>query len=85
LLSDRDANEAYCLANARRQYAVYFPQAGEVTLNTKGASGKLAVRWYAIDQGRWRPAEHVSAEGLLRLKTSGDGQWAVIVEVIQRD
>jgi hypothetical protein len=85
LLGDRDANEAYCLANAGRQYAVYFPRAGDVTLNTKGARGKRVVRWYAIDQGRWRAPEHVPAEGALRLNTPGDGQWAAIVEVDGRD
>lgn len=85
LLNDREPNEAYCLANPGRQYAVYFPQAGEVTLDAKGAPGKLALRWYDIDQGRWLPRDQQPAKSPLRLKTPGTGQWAVIVDPVQQE
>ncbi len=79
LLADRQPNEAYCLADAGRQYAVYFPAAGDVKLTVKATRGKLTVRWYDVDRGRWLDREQPGATDRLHLKTPGPGQWAVIV------
>jgi len=79
LLSNRADNEAYCLAETGKQYAVYFPGGGEVTLSLKGAAGSLALRWYDIDAGAWRNARNVKGGGALQLKTPGDGQWAAVI------
>jgi hypothetical protein len=80
LLGGREANEAYCLAAPGRLYAVYFPGSGEVTLRVDGADARRSVRWYDIDRGGFSPpAEVRSASGRIRLKTPGDGQWAVVV------
>jgi len=83
LLGDRKANEAYCLAQPGKQYAVYFPAAGDVTLNTRGAISKdLTVRWYDIDKGRWlkpRAVETVDAH-IQRLTAPGKGQWAAVIQ-----
>ncbi|MHC4445350.1 MAG: hypothetical protein ACYTF1_12680 [Planctomycetota bacterium] len=46
LLTDREENEAYCLVEQGKSYAVYFPKGGEVSLNPIGASGPLTVRWF---------------------------------------
>lgn len=79
LLSDREENEAFCLAIPGSQYAVYFPSAGEVTLDAREAGGTLSQRWYDIDRGNWLPAEEARGAGSLTLKTPGPGQWAVVV------
>ena len=79
LLSDREPNEAYCLAQPGKQYAVYFPAEGEVALDTKGAAARLSLRWYDIDRGKWRPARKVAAGGKLALKAPGEGQWAAVL------
>jgi len=79
LLGGRKPNEAYCLARPGRQYAVYFPAAGEVTLDAKAARGQLRIRWYEIDKGKWRAAEKSAGGGKLKLKTPGGGQWAAIL------
>ncbi len=78
LLADREANEAYCLAQPPRQYAVYFPAGGEVTLNAKKAPDALSLRWYDIDAGRWRPRREVGP-GAVGLKAPGKGQWAAVL------
>ncbi len=80
LLEGREENEAYCLGNPGTEYAVYFPQPGEVLLNTKDASGELTVRWYEIDKGRWLPQESRKGGGKLPLKAPGPGQWAVVIQ-----
>ncbi len=79
LLSDRDEGEAYCLAEPGKQYAVYFPRGGQVTLNTKDAADHLTLRWYDIDAGKWRKGEKVEAGGTVNLKTPGAGQWAAVI------
>ena len=80
LLAGREPNEAFCLADRGREYAVYFPAAGEVTLDTRHARRALSVRWRDIDGGKWLPAAKAQGGGPLPLKTPGKGQWAVVVK-----
>jgi len=81
LLGEREANEAYCLAEPGRQYAVYFPSTGDVTLDTTAADEEtVSIRWYDIDQGRWKPTDESRVGNSMRLKTPGDGQWAVVIQ-----
>lgn len=80
LLGEREENEAYCLAEPGKQYAVYFPNGGEVTLNFSDARGALTLRWYDIDGGRWLAEEKVEAERAIALKTPGAGQWAAVIK-----
>ena len=82
LLSDREENEAYCLAVPGSSYVVYFPGPGQVRLETEESGesgGTLSQRWYDIDRGNWLPAEEARSAGSLTLKTPGPGQWAVVV------
>lgn len=78
LLSQREPNEAYCLAEESKQYAVYFPAEGSVVLDTSAASKPLSARWYNIDRGQWRPAKAIQV-GAAELTTPGPGRWAVVV------
>jgi hypothetical protein len=39
------ASTAYCLADPGREYLVYLPQGGEVTVDLTSASGVLVVEW----------------------------------------
>ena len=80
LLGDREPNEAFCLAEPGRRYAVYFPGGGKVTLDVAAAAGvPLTLRWYDIDGGRWRKPQEVTAAGPLILQAPGRGQWAAVV------
>jgi hypothetical protein len=79
LLSDREPNEAYCLAQPGKQYAVYFPRGGRVTLDATAARGKLATRWYGVDAGRWMPAKVPAGGGKVDLIARGEGQWVAIL------
>jgi len=55
LLGDRDDNEAYATRVPGRQYAVYFPDGGEVTLDVSeiAAGTKLTVAVLDIRASRW--------------------------------
>jgi len=79
LLADRKPNEAYCLARPGRQYAVYFPAGGAVSLDVHDVRGGMSVRWYDIDQARWRPARPTPKTRSIVLRAPGGGQWAVVI------
>lgn len=79
LLSDRSPNEAYCLAEPGKQYAVYFPNGGEVKLDVSAAQGALQVRWLDINRSTWREPTTVTTDGSLALQAPGDGHWAVLL------
>ena len=74
-LSDREENEAYCLAADEKEFVVYFPANGEVTLNAP--RGKYEVKWLEISSSRWMETATIEFPG--KLKTPTDGMWAVLV------
>ena len=79
LLSDRGENEAYCMAEPGKQYAVYFPDGGAVTVDISQAKGTQQVRWLDIDRSRWHRRQTVTGGGALELETPGKGHWAALV------
>ena len=79
LLRERAENEAYCLAGPGRQYAVYFPQAGDVTLDVPAATGGFALRWYDVNRGSWHATRQLDGANPPRLKTPGAGHWVALV------
>jgi hypothetical protein len=79
LLRERSSDEAYCLAEPARQYAVYFPDGGAAQLDVSKAKGSLQVRWLDIDRSAWREPQTVAGGGTLELKTPAKGHWAVLV------
>ncbi len=79
LLSDREPNEAYCLADPGRQYAVYFPAGGSVRLDLAGCASEVEVRWLDVDTARWRgPMQKRSAQRA-GLDAPGPGQWIAVL------
>ena len=85
LLDERSANEAFCTANPGIEYAIFFPDGGNVVLDTAAAEGKtIGVRWLDIRQSGWRDEEFVAAAKRLRLVTpTEEGYWAVLVKVAE--
>ncbi|HVR37158.1 MAG TPA: putative collagen-binding domain-containing protein, partial [Methylomirabilota bacterium] len=83
LLRDREANEAYCLAEPGRQYAVYFPDGGSVTLDVSALQGRVEMRWMDIARGAWREPLTRPGGGSLELETSDRGHWAALVTAVE--
>ncbi|HDR53025.1 MAG TPA: hypothetical protein ENN90_15625 [Mariniphaga anaerophila] len=80
LLTDRESNEAYCLANPGKQYAVYFTGGGEISLDLSDAPGSWDLKWLNIRANRWLDGAPVNGGGFLPLKTPGSGQWVVLLK-----
>ena len=49
LLLNREADEAYCLAQRGSTYAVYFPEGGSVTLVDSQLTGEYELLWIDIE------------------------------------
>jgi hypothetical protein len=79
LLLDREPNEAYCLANQGKDYAVYFPDGGKVRLDAHALDGEVEVRWYSIDHGSWGDTQQTSGGTFVALAAPQAGQWAALV------
>ena len=79
LLSDRQPNEAYCLADPGRHYALYFPAGGSVQLDVSEAGGPLEIRWFDIANSVWHPARRAGGGSTLALDAPDGGPWAVLV------
>ncbi|MHC4544203.1 MAG: putative collagen-binding domain-containing protein [Planctomycetota bacterium] len=80
LLSNRKSNEAYCLAKPGAEYAVYFPNGGEVTLEVSALKKPATVRWLDIMKSRWLGTKRLEAKGKITLKCPSQGYWAVLVQ-----
>lgn len=57
LLSFREPNEVYLLAEAGKQYALYFPAGGKVMLDLSDAKGELRLKWLDILKSKWTQEE----------------------------
>jgi hypothetical protein len=79
LLSDRNPNEAYCMANPGEEYAVYFPNSGEVTLDVSSSKEPAKVRWLDISASKWEKPEIFKGGKNVTLQPPGDGLWVVLV------
>jgi len=80
LLSNRESNEAYCLANPGAEYALYFPDGGEVTLDISAMNTQLTVQWLDIMKSQWLDAERQEVKGKITLQCPSKGYWAVLLK-----
>jgi len=79
LLSRRQENEAYCLANAGTEYAVYFTDGGQVRLDVHAMGKAVTVQWLDVMKCQWRTPQVVADPKTLTLECPGKGYWAVLV------
>ncbi|GAB4146894.1 MAG: hypothetical protein Tsb009_19800 [Planctomycetaceae bacterium] len=80
LLSRRESNEAYCLANPGREYAVYFPNGGDVSLKLSPQKRAVSLKWYDVNRKKWTTAKPRISNGQLVLKTPGKGMWVAVIQ-----
>ena len=85
LLDALSANEAYYTAKPGIEYAVFFPDGGNVVLDTEAAAGNMiGVQWLDIRKSAWLAVQMIEADKRLQLVTpKEEGYWAVIVKVAE--
>ncbi len=79
LLSDREPNEAYCLAEPGKQYAVYFPAGGSVRLDLTGCTGEVELCWLVVDSAKRIPLIQRRSIQENGLDAPGPGQWIAVL------
>ena len=81
LLSQRVTNEAYCLAEPRRQYAVFFTGDGDgrVRVELTPTERPLQLRWLDISTSLWEQKTTISGSGACTLQAPGSGHWVAVL------
>lgn len=79
LLGERAPNETYLNAIPGKQYVLYFPDGGAVTLDLAAASGTFRVRWMEASTATWHPGETVSGGAVVPLRAPGTGHWVAVL------
>ena len=81
LLSQRATNEAYCLAEPGRQYAVFFTGDGDDRMQIELAPSERAfeLQWLDIATSCWGQRTTVASRGGHMLKTPGSGHWVAVL------
>lgn len=67
------ASTGYCLANPGKEYIVYAPEGGEVTVDLTPAKGALRAEWIHPVDGTVAPAQEVQGGAKRTLKAPWDG------------
>ena len=67
------ASTGFCLADPGREYVVYLPQGGEVTVDLSGTSGQFKTEWLRPTEGTVIPAEPTAGGSRQTLKTPFPG------------
>ncbi len=80
LLSERQENEAYVLADSEQQYAVYFPKGGEVVLHLNKTNNKWEVVWLNVITGDKIETVAEAGNKTLLLRTPEIGHWVAVIK-----
>ena len=80
LLTDRESNEAYCLAHPGKEYAVYFPNGGEVTLDISLLEKPAKLTWLNILTSHWSQAQPMTERKKIKLTCPTRDYWAALIK-----
>jgi hypothetical protein len=82
LLLDRQKNEAYCRAIAGSEYAIYFPQDGEIELDINKNLKDISVEWLDILHSEWKIYPQINRNGdKLLIKSPGGTNWLALIKI----
>jgi hypothetical protein len=79
------ASTEFCLADPDKEYLVYLPKGGEVTVDLSGASGSLTVEWFNPNSGDATPGESTSGGQKRSFKPPFDGDAVLYLSKISKE
>ena len=84
LLADRTDNEAYCLAQTGRQYAVFFTGDGDhsVRIQLLKTERPLELRWLDVAASRWKHQATLAQLEEHKLKAPSTGHWVAVLDAL---
>jgi hypothetical protein len=71
------ASSRYCLARPGREYLIYLPEGGSVTVELSGAPGKFSVEWVHPRSGKTRPGEAVQGGAKRAIYAPDTSDWVL--------
>jgi len=80
LLSDRDPGEAYCMVFPGREYVVYFPEGGSVSLYYAAFRGEVTLEWCEVLSAEWSEAKIIEPRAMIRMECPGEGHWIAVLK-----
>lgn len=78
LLESRETGEAYCRAIPNVEYAVYFPDGGEIVLDLTKFKGEPKLMWLNVLDSEWIKHE-APGKNKYKLITPGKGHWVALI------
>lgn len=79
LLRDRIPGEAYCRAVPGQEYAIYFPDGGEVRVDLSGFNGRPTLNWLNVLSSEWS-AGQLEGKGDVTIKSPDQGHWVAVIQ-----
>ena len=81
LLSGREENEAYCLAEPGRQYAVFFTgeSDGHVEIDLTDSERSFELRWLDVATSCWGKKATISSSRDYMLRAPGSGHRVAVL------
>jgi len=73
------ASTGYCLAIPGKQYVVYLPEGGEITVDLSAAKGHLSGKWIHPVEGTSHPAASVQGGAQRTLRSPLDGAAVLLL------
>ena len=77
------ASTRYCLANPGREYLLYLPGGGDVSLDLSAASGPLSVEWIHPVEGAVSSGEPIMGGAKCTLQTPFAGEAVVYLKTMR--
>ncbi len=79
LLSGREKGEAYCRAMENIEYAIYFSEGGEVSIDLSKFRGDPSLIWLNVLENKWLYEESLDKD-VINIKTPGTGHWIALIK-----
>lgn len=79
LLSEREDDEAYAFVETGKQYAVYFPKGGSVSIDLSAVDQGLTMKWLDILNSTWSEEEKIKGGDLLEVTAPDENPYALLI------
>jgi hypothetical protein len=79
--ADQLASTKYCLATVGKEYLVYVPEGGAVTVDLSGLAGMYLVEWFGTETSKTTTANAVQGGARRELKAPFDGPAIVYLKL----
>jgi hypothetical protein len=79
LFVEKGENEAYCRGIPGKEYMIYFPSGGTVTMIPELDKKRANIRWMPVLGEGWTPGGTVESGREVTLTCPGQGNWIALI------